>query len=994
MGFGGRAGPHWLIELEAAIASLGGRMAARAAASVTERAAEEGVAVWLKSPLFAGGLEAGQASAVEGASTAFNWEEGATARAWILAPEASPAPLMRSSASTPGDGVGTTAMLSIAAHIAAEDAAPAAVLDAGAATAVLARAPEDAVKYGDEGARLAFLDAVFHNEAFDERDVFQGLDAPTTPAKPSGGEEAVGVAGRGSARPAVGQALVGWLQRTLPEARLARAQATFPAAEYALLAALLKHCGLWQEASAAVASLAGDVSPARKGAGRGGARASSVVTRVAPCAASAEMAEVWKSVRELRAFLRRQRVIERSGGFGADRVGETPAKERLEVAIADAALADVPRSVTQLCDQIVARCQLVLCLVVSNKAKERSQLANKWMDTLPPHALAPLLVRWTSTGAARTPDSPTPCSTLGSVVRACFLYATRGPLPRVLLPVMRRRSIRAACRAFGFKAFLSLVKSSSFDDARRETLLHMRPSLRGRVDLSAGPSGLAAAPETAKIRHHYMKALESAGGKSQDMVQACFIELFVYLGNLLRECLKSRRDLPLAHLVAWTWAIDFEPADREFLLRVGILPTLHAAFSLRVQAEQASVLARTTSTPRASWKLWDVATVQRAVHSGTLTKWELIAHLKNAPAGAVGQSWARRHGNFLSETVPDLAHRYNATDVLCAYEEFAEALPVTFLTGDDSRSDSETAGAARIIQSSLRAYLQRSVFERQSSSEAPAPPMPQFRGRLGAEDRFLRLIAYSLFKFITVIAVGGRRGIRQLDHAGGDPLLPADLAVAEVPGGDDADTAPGSAGAMLAAAAAAAAEMKALVGSNAVVGDPHTRRYAEAFAGDACRVVREELEASTAILWRELDPVAAAWAPGPQLAPPSYMAAVSGVSERELEAQEVELVACGLISFVCALRDSPTMRESWIASERVGLPLAALMRLAFRSSLRVQRMTCRVLGEILPGVGVDVADEACGSHDGEWVCGFPVATMAQRAMMLCRWVYQANAPLD
>lgn len=416
---------------------------------------------------------------------------------------------------------------------------------------------------------------------------------------------------------------------------------------------------------------------------------------------------------------------------------------------------DVPTSFDQVVSNVTLRCQLLMALAPAkhlaqsrlSAAPATSQLTQKWNDLLAPPTLAPLLMRWSSVGvptgededvdedASRallvggTKSSPMSPETAAALFRNCVLYATRGAnaSPRVLLSVYRRRIMRAAQRSFGLAALLSLLKFASFSTARREALMHLRPGLRGKTAWLADTlsGGDRTSPDPSNIRHHYLKALEGVDAPALNGVQAAFIELYVHLGELLVQC-SHFGDVGLGHVLSWNWAIDFEPQDHEFVLRVGIVPSLSKLFSMSQQAVVAQSLQRagprrdgTSASPPNGWSLWPLEYVRTALTSGTLTKWELVMHMQ-ARGGvpllsseAAGEWWRSKQLHRSARTV---ANNHTIPSLIDLFVEFTARVAVT--------STPEADSAAIIIQAAFRSYFVRNVLSKQESGDGSPLPSP------------------------------------------------------------------------------------------------------------------------------------------------------------------------------------------------------------------------------------------------------------------------------
>ena len=169
------------------------------------------------------------------------------------------------------------------------------------------------------------------------------------------------------------------------------------------------------------------------------------------------------------------------------------------------------------------------------------------------------------------------------------MFAIDAP-PCVVAALAERRRTRAKQRAFGLQAQRAFLGALSFSSATTDCLLWLRPAMRGRVqfmeELEEEAGLRRPGVDTAGIRHHYMKGLAACSLPLTERVQASFVSLFTELGELLLQA-ASDSDPGMAHAIMWNWGLDFEPQDHEFLLRVGIVPSLHRMITIKRHHDRA-----------------------------------------------------------------------------------------------------------------------------------------------------------------------------------------------------------------------------------------------------------------------------------------------------------------------------------------------------------------------------------------------------------------------
>jgi hypothetical protein len=187
------------------------------------------------------------------------------------------------------------------------------------------------------------------------------------------------------------------------------------------------------------------------------------------------------------------------------------------------------------------------------------------------------------------PSKPTPCAPVPGHRVPLWCMPPPPPPGQLLRRVLLWRCRRASARAFGLSALAELYASLASSAAKRSVVLWLRPALRGALerDTAAPPAGTASAPPmlpgalaAAKVsdrpwtlRHHYLVHLEGCGAGVTDRVQAAFVGLYTALSESIATA-GVAGDVALAACVLWTWGVTFEPADHEFILRAGVLPTL------------------------------------------------------------------------------------------------------------------------------------------------------------------------------------------------------------------------------------------------------------------------------------------------------------------------------------------------------------------------------------------------------------------------------------
>lgn len=960
---------HWALDLVKSFACVGGSMAGCLIAAPPEHDEEEALSAWLKCCAISGGLESKPASVLRSPASNLRWDDpsagggsGTGEHAWLgpvvdelvdLIDEPESIPLVRrgsSGSARSGSGL-PPATLITHARLGIE-------LPDDKVVAVLAPEMTGTVSSGDadrdaiDSGKL--LQAVFDDEAWAEG----GAPEDT----------------RGAAT-----LLLEWFNSHHKEHPLQARQGTFPAASRAYLAVALKHTGAWREVLEWL---------------RGGAE-----SKDAP---SDLLRSVWMSVRELRRHLRTQKMLDKKGLLAAALAGEdftvshtsgssdgaeeTKADStasssagvartvtRREVnAVASVVLPlDVATSIAGAESLVIQRCAMLLQFAQASRAARAaapsdaaaSQLAEKWSALLPPPTLQPLLTRWRSEGGALgmvdiSGDSDRDGT--ADTLRQCLMFvswAADAP-PRVLLGLVCRREVRAAVRAAGLRAMLALLKSlpGQFATAQRDALLHLRPAMRGAVawtrdDASSGEM------DPSKVRHHYMKGLEGCSTEASDAVQAAFIELYVHLSGLLAKAV-AQRDTVGGHVCMLAFALDLQPSDHEFLLRVGLVSSLHALFSLEAASRDATAEIGASKALRSHstviWTPWPLSYVRRALTSGTLTKREVIKHMKDAPASKVPA--AVRAAHKLETRTRILVAELSISQLLALYESFLSKVVSTSTGGIEDgappapaleRQNSDEADVHNADPSVLGTELSHAVGSATSAFV--------FKGRGGVAQRCLRDAAWALFQLIAAGAAGARRGLY---------LRPGDADGVRAPhdgtgAGDGARTTtrgegqppPGSAAAVAASAeraarAAAAADGGQHQASGGV--DEGTRRYTAQLRELAFHALLSELHTGA----RRLHGAARGGTP---LDGSGAAHSADADSLASLEVGEVEATVAGLLRFVLSTIDLPGVRQA-LAQPTTVSSLADFLQ---SGSPRVRRLALRLLPDVvahLPPASIELPE--------------------------------------
>lgn len=440
-----------------------------------------------------------------------------------------------------------------------------------------------------------------------------------------------------------------------------------------------------------------------------------------------------------------------------DASGETiPAKRKISDVIDLHEKIAVPKTFDELLNQVCERAEFLCLLAPPSEERDRlgvssqialSNLAEKWSAQKTPPSLQPMVERWkslsksdlskwsgivdvlraqhrwrkrrTSISAQSMEGMPSNNASINvgenssdnpakkvyhykdsfaAMMKACDLYVRTGigAPPEVLQALLERRQKRSESRLFGLQAMKNILSLLSYDSARHNVIIFLRPALRGFTDdekesreLNDGQT--IAETFRATVRHHYLKGLEGCNRPTIDKVQRAFCDLYSYLAQLLSGDMPMDSQLKQAVLCAWS--LDFEPRDHPFLLKSGIITILHDIFSVNSIRSESSedgkymkALAKgyhsnplepgTIAYTNMNWyPLSEQFVQQSALHSGYVTKRDILRLILRSPPFACSRSWWRNNvlSSALEENMSPIA-RQTASSMSLMYSELLRNL--------------------------------------------------------------------------------------------------------------------------------------------------------------------------------------------------------------------------------------------------------------------------------------------------------------------------------
>lgn len=292
-----------------------------------------------------------------------------------------------------------------------------------------------------------------------------------------------------------------------------------------------------------------------------------------------------------------------------------------------------------------------------------------------------------------------------ATMKACDLYIRNGvgAPPEVLRMLLERRQKRSDSRLFGLQAMKSILSILSFDTARHNAIIFLRPALRGFTDdekesRELNDGQVVTESFRATVRHHYLKGLEGCNRPTIERVQQAFCELYSFLVQLLSSNAGGdSADSQFKHAILCAWCLDFEPRDHPFLLKTGILSTVHDMFSIQSsQIDAAADLAGMKMTAKTyfdhsaarrsamqytaiNWHPLSEEFVQQSVlHTGYVTKRDILRLLLRAPSYACTKQWWKESGLDFAlgedDSTSTSSSRHTASSMALLYSELLKNL--------------------------------------------------------------------------------------------------------------------------------------------------------------------------------------------------------------------------------------------------------------------------------------------------------------------------------
>lgn len=251
------------------------------------------------------------------------------------------------------------------------------------------------------------------------------------------------------------------------------------------------------------------------------------------------------------------------------------------------------------------------------------------------------------------------------------------------------------------------------------------------------------------VRHHALKGLEGVDTSARRAVFSAFVEVGVLVSEL-QAASEDNGEVLLSHACQWVLGTDHQASEHEFILRTGILPRLYASFSivpgpLLLHGPGGSATAGDRGALSSQWSAWSEDFVRRALASGTLSRWELLAHVASAgaPPGDANKAWFEATGLPGTEAGA-LARSISEAQAIALYREAARRWEAA------GRASAGSSVVGQVGSMSAPPMARLASTDAPGGGAGPASPDAVVRANL-------RSSSWSLFKRITVGAVGVRR---------------------------------------------------------------------------------------------------------------------------------------------------------------------------------------------------------------------------------------------
>ncbi|RLN97718.1 hypothetical protein BBJ28_00007803, partial [Nothophytophthora sp. Chile5] len=284
-------------------------------------------------------------------------------------------------------------------------------------------------------------------------------------------------------------------------------------------------------------------------------------------------------------------------------------------------------------------------------------------------------------------------NSFSAMMKACDLYIRDGigAPPEILQALLERRQRRSDSRLFGLHAMKSILSLLSYDSAIHNAIIFLRPAMRGFTDgekesRELNDGQVVAETFRATVRHHYLKGLEGCNRTTIKGVQYAFCDLYGYLAQLLgRNSGQQVSDPQLKQAIMCAWSLDFEPRDHRFLLETGMLSKLQELFSISsVLREAVADNGGTIETGNLEseyssinwYPLSEEFVQQGLLHSGFVTKRDIVRLLRRAPSYSCPTSWWKKNELELATGEPagSPASRHTASSLSLLYSDMLSCL--------------------------------------------------------------------------------------------------------------------------------------------------------------------------------------------------------------------------------------------------------------------------------------------------------------------------------
>ena len=465
------------------------------------------------------------------------------------------------------------------------------------------------------------------------------------------------------------------------------------------------------------------------------------------------------------------------------------------------AMTRTPKTFNELCTLVEERCSLVLRF--ENKSGGNNDRTGAFSNAMYESKLAQshtgvpsALLRNNSFDESDDDDfdvqlSETSEDRIKATCEAVAQYIKYGALasPSLIRLMIKLRTARIQQRIAGLTYFNNLLRVTSFPSIHLDCISALRQAMGGLLGKEAyGKDNLQNGYEKViddtafaiKKVHHYMKNIEGCPPKLVQEVHEHFQALFKVLVELLEESTDDgyADNSSFVQVLLDTLTLDYQPIDHKLLHSSKLLSCLKNCLSLKHQNSVAKAWyekyeddwypsqqqkRKNDINMKFGWNPWPPHIVRRALTTGNLSIREVICKIRETPSNLLVNDFWKSYR--INGSLEDAVKVHTVSSILEAYDECLRMGMKTKLEASFDKSQMKQlekhCTRVQAVFRGMRARQRVSLLRDGAHIEKSriASDVTSFKSLVGMgnEVRQLRKGAWSLFRFITTIAVGGTR---------------------------------------------------------------------------------------------------------------------------------------------------------------------------------------------------------------------------------------------